>query len=412
MKTAERQLYRELNRSPFIKHPVKETISETPQKIMIIVEACLGGVDFPKEHGKFKLQFFKDSELVFERMKRIVHCVIDCRTAHDDAITARHAMDLARSLAAGYWENSNLSLRQIEGIGAALSRRLANSNITTIPALLGKDSQDIERILSKSPPFGHNLLTKVAGFPLLVMVPTIVKQDARLRSNPKVTISVKLSFRNEKPPVWKKRKPAWTFTAETTSGKLVHYARGTTFQLEKQGGVDMKFMVTVTKPREEIALYFACEEIVGTVVHKIVKPAFPDNAFLPEVMTKQKVVTAQTSNSTDEFGWDDQDDEFLEAAREVHTNHTTIADSFIDIEELEESLTVAKNSKKSSEDVEAKSTMMENGRWTCNHSCRGGIRSNGIPCKHRCCVEGHDKPRKLHSKVQEFDVHLQPAVLI
>ena len=63
-------------------------------------------------------------------------------------------------------------------------------------------------------------------------------------------------------------------------------------------------------------------------------------------------------------------------------------------------------------EVEAKSTtvdsqksvlpvvQMANGRFACNHVCRdGNPLKNGLPCKHKCCKEGLEKPRKAKARV-------------
>jgi ATP-dependent DNA helicase HFM1/MER3 len=91
----------------------------------------------------------------------------------------------------------------------------------------------------------------------------------------------------------------------------------------------------------------------------------------------------------------------LEAAKEVDAKRKTTADSFVDIDDFDQDSASTKKAKPSKEDSVFVSTQMPNGRWTCNHSCRDGKPlKNGEVCKHKCCVEGLEKPRKLQPKVR------------
>jgi ribosome assembly protein YihI (activator of Der GTPase) len=47
---------------------------------------------------------------------------------------------------------------------------------------------------------------------------------------------------------------------------------------------------------------------------------------------------------------------------------------------------------------------MANGKWTCSHACANGkVLKNGKQCKHRCCHEGLDKPRKMKKRADDFN---------
>jgi ATP-dependent DNA helicase HFM1/MER3 len=71
------------------------------------------------------------------------------------------------------------------------------------------------------------------------------------------------------------------------------------------------------------------------------------------------------------------------------------SDEFEDIDDLE-NFKPANSKKVQKQEVFVPSIQMKNGKWTCSHPCADGqVLKNGKQCKHRCCHEGLDRPRKM-----------------
>jgi len=403
MKPQERPLLRELNKSPFIKYPIKETVSTTAHKISLMIQIQLGGIDHAtdKDFAAVRRQFLTDKGLIFDRIHRLIRCVIDCKAFDCDAVSTRHALDLARSLVAEFWENSNLQLRQIPQVGPAAVRKLVSNDINSVEKLMQKDTSTIERILSKNPPYGRKMKDILVGFPNLSVRSEIVgRATSKPGQNPKVSVKVVLSYQNHKIPVWKGKKPSLTFMAETTDGKLVHFWRCNIMKLEK--GCEIKFHVELSGPDEEIKCWVACEEIVGTIRSCVLKHSLPAFAFpAPATRLKPNNQPSTTEkkaplDDVDEFGGDDlKDDDMLAIIEGIDpVEHGYGSDEFEDIDNLE-TLKSAKSKKGQNRATFVPSVQMANGKWTCSHDCaNGNILKNGKQCKHRCCHEGLDKPRK------------------
>ena len=126
----------------------------------------LGGVEHPldKEFGILRRTFATEKAIILERVNRLIRCIIDCKAVNCDAVSTRHALDLVRSLSAGYWENSNLQLRQISGVGPVLARKLVDNNVNSIGKLSSLDTASIERHAGKNPPFGKKIQQLLLGF--------------------------------------------------------------------------------------------------------------------------------------------------------------------------------------------------------------------------------------------------------
>lgn len=78
-----------------------------------------------------------------------------------------NALDLARSFGAKVWDQSPLQMKQIEQIGVVAVRKLVAAGITGIEELEFMEVHEIEMALSRNPPFGSKLLSRLKEFPKL-----------------------------------------------------------------------------------------------------------------------------------------------------------------------------------------------------------------------------------------------------
>ncbi len=418
MKPNERSFLREFNKSPFLKFPIRETITATPHKVSLLIQVQLGGIDYPadKDVMLVKRQFVTDKAIIFERIQRLIRCVIDCKAYDCDSTSTRHALDLGRSLSAEFWEYSNLQLRQVPQVGPVATRKLVSNNVQSIEELRKMDTASIERIMSKNPPFGKKTQDLISAFPILrLTAENIGRVSTKQKNTPKIMVKVRMWYENNTVPIWQGRKPSLTFMAETSDGRLVHFWRGNISKLEKD--FDVKFSVELYAQEVEIKCWIACDQIVGTVKSCVLQHNIPVSEFPPassrldSQTTGQKEMRIGATETVDEFGTDDvEDDEMLAVVNIVETAKSDYdSDSFIDIDDVlllakaaEEEPKRMKETRVSREVETLEPFQMANGKWTCNHICRDGqLLKNGQPCKHLCCREGLDKPRRIKRKVSE-----------
>lgn len=168
-RSGEKPLYKELNKSPFIKFSIPVDLSIPAHKVSLIIQSVLGGVDLPVDDktAKHKTQYTTDVAIIFQHVHRLIRCIIDCQLYLEDSVAARNALMLARSLGARVWDDSPLQLKQIEQIGPVAVRKLVNAGVKTIEDLETMEAHRIETILSKHPPFGLKLLDRLKAFPKL-----------------------------------------------------------------------------------------------------------------------------------------------------------------------------------------------------------------------------------------------------
>jgi ATP-dependent DNA helicase HFM1/MER3 len=407
LKPKERAMFRELNKSPFIKFPIKVNIASSAHKVSLIIQVQLGGIDLPndKEFNAIRTQYLSEKNLVFDRMKRLIRCVVDCKAYDCDAVATRSSLDLARSIHAGYWENMHLQLRQIPDIGPAGARKLVQADIRSIQQLSALQSSDIERILSRNPPFGKKIKDSTNDFPRFTLKATLTGNILRAGECIKTKIKAQMGLSNSKFPKFENRNPNVSFLATVSSGTLAHFWRGSLRKLEKE--FEISFTAELTGPEDIITCYVACDEIVGTIKTVDLQPDILASAFPPpkpkyalkEIKKSQEIVSA---DSDEEYGMDEIEEKDLLAA--VQTAEAPVdnhgqkpkLDDFFDIDDFDDDLL---NDTVESPNEPAHPVKMENGKWACNHFCsQGSLLKSGKPCSHKCCRDGVDKPHRITKK--------------
>ena len=169
LRGGEKRLYKEINKANGIKFPIKVDIALASHKRSLILQAELGGVDFPgdEQYIKLKKQYLQDKGIIFAHIHRLVRCIIDCQIYLQDGVAVRHALELLRSFSARVWDNSPYQMKQLTQIGPVAVRKLILGGINSIEALEATEPHRIEFLMCKNPPFGMKLLENLKDFPKL-----------------------------------------------------------------------------------------------------------------------------------------------------------------------------------------------------------------------------------------------------
>ncbi|RWA10256.1 hypothetical protein EKO27_g4850 [Xylaria grammica] len=406
-KPTERAVFRELNKSPLVLHSLRETLTLTWHKIFMIVQIYLGGVELPteKDINIIRQDLLREKRMVFDRLKRLIRCVIDCKAFEGDGLGTQAALDLSRSIEAQAWENKPAQLSQIPGFGPVAVRKWINHGVHTVLSVADKGILDIERIASRNPPYGRQVQKILESFPRLTLKAVIIESRApSFKSNEPISVTIKvcLGHRNTKAvPCWKDKIPALTFIALTSDGNLAYFWRGSMKKLDKSNGLDIKFPVALTAPNQTIYCNFSCEEIVGTQVMQTLEPNIPASVFMNNRSQETELAVSKPDFPYIEEDYEDISDEaMLEALKSPRPLNSALPpeapglsyneEDFPLIDEVLSQDTPSGPSRPS----RAELAKMENGRYICNHQCHnGGLTKHGKPCNHKCCREGVDKYR-------------------
>ncbi|KAL8655597.1 MAG: hypothetical protein Q9226_002980 [Calogaya cf. arnoldii] len=419
-RVTEKRLLKALNGANGIKYPIKIDIALPEHKRSLIIQSELGGVEFPadEQFAKFKRQYQQDKNVIFNHIHRLIRCVIDCQIHLQDAVTVRHALELARGFAARVWDNSPHQMKQVPNIGPAAVRRLANGAINSLESLEAAEPHKIEMVLSKHPPFGSRILAVLKDFPKLRVSVKMAGKDVKQGQPVKVKINAEVGFMNIKPPVSFNRKPVHVcFLAERSDGHLIDFRRFSGTKLDK--GQDIFLSTELLSHTQYVICYVMCDDIAGTLRYAELRPDLPASAFpcLPS-----KTDQGQNRNQLERRGFNNTSRESnknssvaspatVQGDEEVYDNDVADVDLFeaatqldfhpIETFERNNKSGVARTQKRSDQPHdhvdtavgEWVPTQLENGKWACNHKCK-----DKKSCKHLCCHEGVDKPPKPPKK--------------
>ncbi|SMR48968.1 unnamed protein product [Zymoseptoria tritici ST99CH_1E4] len=420
-RAGEKSVYKELNKNSSIKFPIPVNIDMTAHKISLVVQSVLGGIELPTEEGKHRIEYNTYKSIVFQHAHRLIRCIVDCQLHLNDSTSARHALMLARSLASQVWDDSPLSLKQLEGVGPMAVRKLVNNNIRSIEDLETTDSNRIEMILSRNPPFGSTLQNRARAFPKLriamkAMGEPIVKKGECVTLN----IKAEIGFLNEQIPEMFQRKPVYVCVLiETSNGCKSYFARMSAKKLNR--GQDLLFTADLTGASQVVRGYIMCDEIAGTQRTATLDPEIPAFMFPTpkrvEELNKQRDATSTVPNTTklravsasQPRPADDKSDEFGDDT--IDELDLTENDTFMNIDDFDDHGNAkSKSGKKGKPQPAPTATFkepvrLENGKWACNHPCKEKDK-----CKHVCCKEGMDnKPKPPKSKEsKKMDVNTDP----
>ncbi|CAG8905940.1 unnamed protein product [Penicillium egyptiacum] len=265
LKAGEKLLYREINRDSGIRFPIKVDLALQAHKISLLLQSELGAIEYPDNEPlqKHKFTFQQDKGLVFSHVNRLIRCLIDCQIARGDSIAIRNALELARSFGAKVWDHSPLQMKQIEQVGVVAVRKLAAAGITSIEGLECAEAHQIEMVLSKNPPFGSKLLSRLKEFPKLRVSVKMLGKEVKINCV-NVRFKVEVAFMNDKIPTYFQRRPVHVCCLiERSDGHLIDFRRASATQLQER--LEIELTADLTSADHVIACHVMCDEIGKTL---------------------------------------------------------------------------------------------------------------------------------------------------
>ena len=394
MKAVEKRLLKAINQGSGINYPIKVDIALSAHKRSLILQAELGGVEFPPDEQffKYKRQYNQEKILLFSHIHRIIACVVDCQVALQDAVGARNALELARSFSARVWDNSPYQLKQLTQIGLVAIRKLAIGGITSLESLEAAEPHQIDMLLSKNPPFGQNLLRRLGDFPKLRVSVKMVAKECHKERPVVIKFEVQCGFMNEKAPTTYNKKPLYVcLLTERSDGYLIDVTRISGTQLGY--GKDVLLSAELWSHTQNITCYVMCEAIAGTLRYAELRHDLPSHMFPPspkmiEIQQPLKSSTSPETLTDDEIADEGIADQDMVAAA-AGVDFSRIEDFEKQSSETHQSSGAPNLETMPPNPTFRDLTRLENGKWACNHKCK-----DKSSCKHMCCREGIEKPPK------------------
>ncbi|ODV61507.1 DNA helicase [Ascoidea rubescens DSM 1968] len=399
-KRSEGKLLKEINSSPLIRFPLKtkEANLTDGDKISLIIQYELGGLEYPTYNGSLKLYqtFSYDKVTVFKQLPRIIRCMIDTFSEKKDSTSLLNTLKLWRCVTGKCWEDSPMVLRQLEGIGLAYVRKFVNHDVLSFKNLIKLDSTTIEYFLRMKPGSGNKILKDVNSIPKLFLKAKlrthIIDSDCQSIG---IGFTVTIGSHNyQKSSTWHKKLLILNIVSEVTDGMLIDFRRIHASKLETPKSFDL--MAKLTCKAQIVRIHCYCEEIAG--VGKTIElnldeiPSFKFSSLKKSSFKSREPKTIKKDISM----MNHTIDEYL--YKKADNNDQFPSDDFDDDDDdLNDLLSSAcvkkvKNTKEKnevkigleSEDLKFyEYNVRSDGKYECKHLCK-----DKTNCRHICCKEG------------------------
>ncbi|CAI4441486.1 CPI_1c_G0017880.mRNA.1.CDS.1 [Saccharomyces cerevisiae] len=391
----EKKLFKEINLSPLLKYPFlsekkqSQIIDKVSQKISLLIQYELGGLEFPSYEGASKLHqtLVQDKFLVFRHCFRLLKCMVDTFIEKSDGTSLKNTLFLLRSLNGHCWENTPMVLRQLKTIGLVSVRRLIRHGITNLEEMGHLSDTQIEYYLNLKIGNGIKIKNDISLLPCLNIRTKL--ENCKIENEELwLTFKVEISA-TFKSSIWHGQHLSLDIETEKSSGELIDFRR---LQLNKlQSPRGFRVSAKISPKLEKIEFSIHCQEIAGlgkTIVYSTDHLASQFSAKTPHIR--------KDLNSLEKclFYESSSDGEVGKTSRVSHKDG--LEESLSSDDSILDYLNERKKSSKAVESAavihpEAHSSshfsngrqVRSNGNYECFHSCK-----DKTQCRHLCCKEG------------------------
>ncbi|AJS02555.1 BMC_2a_G0035740.mRNA.1.CDS.1 [Saccharomyces cerevisiae] len=391
----EKKLFKEINLSPLLKYPFltekkqSQIIDKVSQKVSLLIQYELGGLEFPSYEGASKLHqtLVQDKFLVFRHCFRLLKCMVDTFIEKSDGTSLKNTLFLLRSLNGHCWENTPMVLRQLKTIGLVSVRRLIRHGITNLEEMGHLSDTQIEYYLNLKIGNGIKIKNDISLLPCLNIRTKL--ENCKIENEELwLTFKVEISA-TFKSSIWHGQHLSLDIETEKSSGELIDFRR---LQLNKlQSPRGFRISAKISPKLEKIEFSIHCQEIAGlgkTIVYSTDHLASQFSAKTPHIR--------KDLNSLEKclFYESSSDGEVGKTSRVSHKDG--LEESLSSDDSILDYLNERKKSSKAVESAavihpEAHSSshfsngrqVRSNGNYECFHSCK-----DKMQCRHLCCKEG------------------------
>ena len=417
LKHQEKRLYREINNSPILRYQSNSTNMTHHDKVKLLIQFELGGLDFPNYNGAMKLHasFLGDKFFVFKYILRIMTATLDVFVERKDAVSLRSLSYLLRCLHGKCWEGSPNELRQLEGVGSVAVKKFVNHNILSLKDAKCLSSSQIEYFLSLKTGAGNRIKKSI------MLIPSIYLQVELLKlclapSRTAIDCTFLITFEvHSMSSSWRNQMMYAQIISEI-GGTLLDFRR---IPVQKLMG-PRKFELSLRI--EKLSHAFNCQVSIDSIASaqvsqslKIEPPmdilkgfieVIDDFEFSPLLLLLPLLlplplqlvveeVNENESGSKDRIGYT------MGLNKSVASNDLKLDKDCRNRDDFSEKQA---NARKDGYYGSTLRVLRSNGNYECNHSCKNKLR-----CRHICCKEGIPPNCFKHKKTEIVPMKQAPS---
>ncbi|KAL6950248.1 hypothetical protein ACO0QE_000924 [Hanseniaspora vineae] len=381
VKHNEKTFYRDLNQNQGIRFQHKEkgknnpVIHETEQKVSLLIQQELGGVDLSacRDYGRLLHALNQDKFFLFKHCLRILKCMVDCFVKKKDGISLKNTLLLMRSINGKCWDDSPMVLRQIQNIGVVSVRKLAKHGVNSIKHMKVLTATQIEYYLGLNVAGGIKFKNSVALIPELkinVSEPVVTKLGSALMGTFKIKIKADFPYDSSA-----RQKNYADILCVRNDGLLVDFRRILVSKI--QNSKVFTLQTEFDDLEHDYCFSIGCEEIAGINESCVVDT----RKYVPADAAKSVGLSLEDSDTDEDIV------QLLQhkghCAKALSENHKDGNDNTNSSNHNKNRINKNSNHHKESAGKKEERKRLDNGNFACLHTCR-----DKMSCRHLCCKEG------------------------
>ena len=388
IKQQDKVFLRTLNNFPNIKYQLKDesnkqkklqNFKEPWQKVFLLIQLKLDDVDVFNQ-GNFKKIIStvnQDINNIFKTTPRILSCLLDILVFRKDGISIANILILTRSFNGKAWDDSPMTMMQVETLGIASVKLLIKKNIKNLKQLRLLSVPQLEYYLGTKPGNGYKLKNKINKIPFVTLSAKI-ENFFTIKSG-KVLVQLKISIECSKiaPEIKKYYNSFIDMLVRNSNGDLCDYRKISTFKLFSKKTFTIKVKLKSQVEYYEIAV--SLQKIAGSNEVTRLEIECPEEYkhLLPE---------SKLDQSFADFCLDDSSSVSNNNYKKFDV--VSMLNKSVEKRDYNQKKSEVENSlmKNVSKDFETSRDQLNNGNYTCHHFCK-----NKGTCRHLCCQEGIPK---------------------
>ncbi|RCK55185.1 ATP-dependent DNA helicase MER3 [Candida viswanathii] len=394
LKHQEKRLYREINNSPILRYPSKLKELAHHDKVNLIIQFELGGLEFPTYNGAMKLHssFLGDKFYVFKHIYRLMMALLEVFIEKKDAASLNSLNYLLRCINGKCWEGSPNELRQLEGVGPVSVKKFCNHNVLSLEDTKSLTNTQIEYYLGLKTGAGSKIKKNIQSLPQLSL--SFVFDDEKLNANHDgvcISMTVTIDVLNATAAAnWRNKLVYIHLITDTSSGELLDFRRIPICKFKNSGSKSYQVSGEITN----LNMNVRCHASADCIASVQTRSSISVHSHLSEFTLMNFAQRIEEVDFT-ELDEDDNDVKKLFSI-EPKTTESTLKIEVVDLnteldKEVQENEVTAATQCEPQEHVISSQRerppndrkLLPNGNYECNHFCKDKLK-----CRHLCCREG------------------------
>mmetsp|Transcript_7844 Transcript_7844/g.29349 ORF Transcript_7844/g.29349 Transcript_7844/m.29349 type:complete len:1296 (-) Transcript_7844:2953-6840(-) len=164
----EKKILNEINKNKNVSvYKVKGRITHVHQKVLLLLEAAFA--DYKFDNGR---ELAAQVAGILRIAPRVARCMKMCAQVNKHYECLKHCITLEKCLKHSLWPDSKHLSRQLKGIGAVLSQKLANSGYTSIQKIAAANPLILDRVMGRQR-LGSEIIKRAQSIPKFDLEHTI-----------------------------------------------------------------------------------------------------------------------------------------------------------------------------------------------------------------------------------------------